>query len=248
MIYIKRDEEYFFMKESGKIVAEVLFTLENSIEEGITTSYLNKLAEKIIHKHNATPAFKGYRGFPFSICASLNEEAIHGFCTDKPLINTDVVSIDVGVSKNNYCGDAAFTKAVGTTTTSTDLIINTTKKCLYDAVKCYKNNCKVGDISNVIHSTANVKGLDVIKKYGGHGIGRKVHEKPYIPNHGLKNKGDVLKVGSCIAIEPILTFGEKVLMLSNGGWTVYTEDLSITAHFEHTIFLTENGPEILTYY
>lgn len=248
MIYIKRHKEYLLMKESCKIVAEVLFTLENSIKEGVNSLHLNNIAEKIIYKYNAIPAFKGYRGFPFSICASVNEEAVHGFPNEDILTWSDIISIDVGVIKNNYCGDAAFTKAVGKVRESTQELVNTTEKCLYNAIEGYKNNCKVGDISNIIHETAFVNGFNVIKKYGGHGIGKKVHEKPYVPNYGSGNKGSVLKPGTCIAIEPILTFGKSGIILKENGWTVLAKDLSLTAHFEHTVFLTENGPDILTLY
>jgi methionyl aminopeptidase len=248
MIYIKTHEEYKALKESGKIVAEVLHTLENNIKENVTTLSLNTIAEKIILKNKGIPAFKGYKGFPFSICTSVNNEALHGFPSKYSLLNGDIISIDVGVSKNNFCGDAAFTKIVGDTSKKNKLLVKTTKLCLYEAIKHFKNNCKVGDISNIIHQTAFVNGFNVIKKYGGHGVGKRVHENPYIPNSGLSNKGNVLKEHSCIAIEPVLTSGSDSIIVSDNDWTIRSSDGAITAHFEHTVFLTHNGPEILTYY
>lgn len=247
MIYLKRKYEIDYLLESGKIVGDTLFLIRNKIKEGITTKELNNIAEKNISKYKATPSFKDYRGFPFSICASKNEELVHGFPDDTPLKNNDIITIDIGALKNNFHGDASITCSVSETPTKeVQDLLTVTKQCLYMSIEHFIKKSKVGDIANVIHKIASVNGYKTIKTYGGHGIGRILHEDPFIPNEGRNHMGYMFHEGSAIAIEPILTKGNGRIKTKNDGWTVITEDKELTAHFEHTVCLTENGPVITT--
>lgn len=246
MIYLKSKVEINYLQESGSIVGDTLSLLRDNIKEGVSTKELNKIAENNIKKYKGIPAFKGYRGFPFSICSSVNEEIVHGFPNNTLLKHGDIITVDVGVLKNNYYGDAAITCSIGLPRDDINKLLTTTKKCLLNSIENFKENCKVGDISNVIQETAFVNGFNVIKNYGGHGVGRKLHEDPFIPNYGKQNFGLTFHHGSVIAIEPILTPGNGNTKHKKDGWTVITEDYEMAAHFEHTVCLTENGPLITT--
>lgn len=248
MIIIKSNSELNLMEESGKILGETLNILKNKTKEGITTSELNNIAEKTINKFKCIPAFKGYRGFPFSVCASVNDELVHGFPNNTPLVDGDIVTIDCGVLRKGYYSDASFTIPVLSATDEVKNLLTTTKKCLYNSIEVFKEKCKVGDISNAIEETAEKGGFGIIKDYGGHGIGSVLHEQPYIPNFGSEGFGYSLHTGTALAIEPILSLGSHYVTTKADGWTVTTVDGSLTAHFEHTVFLTENGPKILTNY
>lgn len=246
MIVLKGLSDKRKLEESGRLVGVVLDTLHKEIKKGVTTLYLDELANDIIRSNGGTPAFKNYRGFPFCICASKNEEAVHGFPNSIPLEDGDIISIDTGVLKNGFYGDAAFTCKIGRVEKNVNLLLTITKKCLYDSIKlCLKNN-RIGDISNLIQQEANKNGFAIIKKYGGHGVGRALHEEPHIPNYGYRGTGALLKPGMVIAIEPILTTGHNEVEVKKDGWTVVTVDKSITAHFEHTVMITEGDPIILT--
>lgn len=248
MVVLKSKKEFRLMEESGKVLGETLNTVKNNIKEGVTTKELNNIAEKTISNFNCVPAFKGYRGFPFTVCASVNADLVHGFPNDTPLSNSDIITVDCGVLKNNYYSDAAFTVSVGKVDVSVENLLTTTKKCLYNSITVFKENCKVGDISHTIEKVAEENNFNVVKDYGGHGIGCVLHEPPYIPNFGKENFGYSLHTGSAIAIEPILSLGDPRVTTKPDGWTATTVDGSLTAHFEHTVFLTENGPKILTNY
>jgi len=246
MIILKGLSDRKKLEESGRIVGVVLEYLQKEIKSGITTLYLDKLAQDIILTNGGTPAFKNYKGFPFCICASKNEEAVHGFPDNTPLVDGDIISIDTGVLKNEFFGDAAFTCAVGDINKSVNNLLTITKKCLYDSIKlCLKNN-RLGDIGSLIQNEASKNNFSIITKYGGHGVGKVLHEAPHVPNYGYKGTGPLLKPGMVIAIEPILSMGKKDVEVDKDGWTVATVDKSLTAHFEHTVMITEGDPIILT--
>lgn len=246
MIILKGLSDRKKLEESGRIVGLVLDTLRKEIKEGITTLYLDEIAKDIIYTNGGIPAFKNYRGFPFCICASINEAAVHGFPDNRLLQLGDVVSIDTGVLKNNFYGDAAFTCKIGCTKKNVTLLLTITKKCLYDSISLCVQNNRIGDIGNLIQNEAKKHNFTVIKKYGGHGVGRALHEEPHIPNYGYKGTGPLLKPGMVIAIEPILSMGNNEIEIREDGWTVATVDKSLTAHFEHTVMITEGDPVILT--
>ena len=246
MILLKTAAQIDGIRKSCKIVAIVLNELKHLIAPGISTAELNKAAEDICYQHNAIPAFKGYRGFPYSICASKNKEIVHGFPNKIPLKSGDIISIDFGVIYKGWYGDAAFTKCVGVAGNKKIKLINITKQCLDKAInKAWPGN-RIGDIGFVIQSHAENNGFNVIKDFVGHGIGRDLHEDPQIKNYGARGEGKILKVGMTIAIEPMIVQGTSETLTMNNKWTVVSKDGGLSAHFEHSIVITKEGPEILT--
>lgn len=247
MVVLKSVKEIEFMRKSGKILAIVLSTLYEKAQPGITTMELNRIAESIILDYDAIPVFKGYNGFPYTICSSKNNEIIHGFPDTCKLKDGDIISIDSGVKKDGYCSDAAFTKIVGAKSKKiNNLLVKTTEECLYCGIKRAIPGNRLGDISYAIEKHAVSKGFNIIRSYGGHGIGRNIHEDPHIQNYGRPGEGLLLKSGMTFAIEPMLCVGSTETIVYSDGWTVSTKDKSMSAHFEHTIVITGNGPEILT--
>lgn len=246
MIVIKTAEQIDAIRESCKIVAFVLKNIEEAIAPGVTTLYLNDMAEDLAHQAGATPSFKGYRGFPYAICSSRNEEIVHGFPSDIPLEEGDILSVDFGAYYNGWHGDSAFTKAVGKVPEEVEKLLTTTEACLYAGILRARGFNRVGDISNKIETLAQEAGFGVVKEFVGHGIGRDLHEDPSIPNFGDPHKGYMLKPGMVIAIEPMLTQASDSAIVLSDGWTTVTGDGGMSAHFEHTIAITLNGPEILT--
>jgi len=246
MIILKTSEQIKRIGDSCKIVSEILTHIYSISEEGITTVELNKIAEDMAHKRGAFPVFNGYKGFPYSICASTNDCVVHGFPNNAKLRSGDILSIDFGILYKGWCGDSAFTKIIGTTTEDIKNLIRVTEECLYMGIDEARPYNRIGDISNAIQTTASAHGLGVVEQYGGHGIGRNLHEDPYISNAGVKNKGYLLKAGMVIAIEPMLTLGKADIEKEDNGWTVRTKDGKAAAHFEHTLAITEEGPVILT--
>lgn len=234
------------MRANAIIVAEALLIMKSRAEEGITTAELNIIAEDFANKNKAKPAFKGYRGFPFSICSSRDAEIVHGFPSTLPLVNGTMLSIDFGILKNKYYGDAAITFPIGEASSDMINLIRTTEECLYIGIEKAVPGNRVGDISHAIQEHAESNGYNVIKKFVGHGIGRNLHESPQIPNFGKAGKGILLKEGMVIAIEPMLTPGTAETVTMSDGWTVKTKDGTLSAHFEHTIAITKNGPKILS--
>jgi len=246
MIIIKTDSQINKLRKSGKLVAIVLKTIQKEAKPGVTTLYLNDIAEDIILKAGAVPSFKGYRGFPFTICSSRNEEIVHGFPTDKPLKDGDILSVDVGANLDGWHGDSAITVPIGKVSKQIKELIKCTEACLYAGILRARPYNRVGDISSKIESVAHNKGFDVIKEFVGHGIGRNLHEEPSIPNYGKPHTGYMLKPGMVIAIEPmVVECCDSAIVLSDG-WTTVTGDGGLSAHFEHTVAITLNGPEILT--
>ncbi len=234
------------MREAGKIVAEVLQEMERSIKVGITTAMLDKIAEKRIRSYGADPAFLGYHNFPASICASVNNEVVHGIPGLRRLEEGDIISIDVGVRLKGYHGDAAATFAVGRVTPQTRKLIDVTKASLQKAIDAMQAGSKLSDISYAVQAHVESNSLSVVRNYVGHGIGEDMHEEPQVPNFGLPGRGPALKPGIVLAIEPMVNLGSWEVKVLDDQWTVVTADGSLSAHFEHTVALGNNGPEILT--
>ncbi len=245
-ISLKSNKELAFMKEAGAIVADVMQTVVSKVDPGITTKELDDIALKEISASGAKPAFLGYLGFPACFCISVNDEIVHGIPSDRKLFEGDIVSIDGGVIVNGYYSDHAVTVPVGKITEKLDNLIFDTRKSLYKAIELCKEDNRIGDIGNAIESYIIPKKYGLVREYVGHGIGRNLHEGPQIPNYGEKETGLKLNNGMVIAIEPMINIGGEKTVLCDDGWTVKTADGSQSAHFEHTVAITEEGPIILT--
>jgi len=242
----KSQKEIEKMRASGQLVGSVLQALRKMVAPGVTTLEINDAAEKMIRDGGAYPTFKGYHGFPFSICASVNEQVVHGFPSQYKLKDGDIFSIDVGVTLNGFVGDTATTVAVGSVSDDLLKLIRVTEECLQLAIdKCRVDN-HVGDIGFVVQKHAESHGYSVVREYVGHGIGRKMHEDPQIPNYGTPGKGPKIRRGYVFAVEPMINLGSQHTKTLKDGWTVVTVDGKPSAHFEHTIAITEEGPEVLT--
>ena len=253
MIKIKTQEELQKMREAGNLTARVLDLMRENIKPGISTLELDTIAENFIRSNNAVPAFKNYRPsfrmrpFPGSICASINEEIVHGIPEKNRFLNEgDIISIDVGVFLNGFCGDAACTYPVGKISPERQKLLDVTKKSLELAILAAKNNQTLGDIGFAVQSYAQDNNCGVVRDYTGHGIGSKMHEAPQVPNFGSPHSGLTLKSGMTIAIEPMLTSGDFNVKISPNGWTVLTVDGSDAAHFEKTIAICDDYSEVLT--
>jgi len=246
MVILKTIDEIEKMADSGYIVATVHEELKKIIKPGITTKFLNDTSENIIREHKAIPGFLNYKGFPFSICTSINEEIIHGLPSDRKLVEGDIISIDVGVNYKGWFGDAAFTIGVGEISPQAQKLINVTMRCLEVGIsKAWPDN-NLEDISHAIQTHAETEGFNVVRNFVGHGIGRELHEIPQVKNYGKPKNGILLKAGMTLAIEPMITEKHYDNRILDNGWTVVTEDMGLAAHFEHTITITGVGPKILT--
>ncbi len=234
------------MREAGRIVAEVLQEMENSIKVGITTAMLDKIAEKLIRRHGAEPAFLGYNNFPASICASVNNEVVHGIPGLRRLEEGDIISIDVGVRLNGYYGDAAATFPAGKISPEAQKLIDVTRRSLQKAIEAMQVGNRLSDVSHAVQDYVEGNSLSVVRNYVGHGIGEAMHEEPQVPNFGLPGRGPALQPGLVLAIEPMVNTGSWEVKVLKDKWTVVTGDGSLSAHFEHTVALGDNGPEILT--
>ena len=246
MITIKSPREIELMRVAGNIVYETHKYLKPYIKEGITTKELDKLAEDFIRSKDATPSFKGYQGFPATLCTSVNDEVVHGFPSDYKLKNGDIISIDIGACYKGYHGDSAWSYVVGTISKNDEYLMKHTEESLYEGIKFAKAGNRVGDISNAVEVYANKHNLGIVRELCGHGVGTNLHEDPNVPNYGEKGTGPLLKPGMVIAIEPMLTFGDESIYVDDNDWTIKTDDGKKAAHFEHTILITEDEPEILT--
>jgi methionyl aminopeptidase len=246
MVILKTKKELDKMRDSGYIAGNVLNEIKIAAKPGTTTKCLNDKAEKIIRQHRAIPAFLGYKGFPFTICASINEEIIHGLPSNRELIDGDILSVDLGAIWDGWYSDTAITIPIGKVSEQTSKLIVTTRECLDKGIKKAIPYGRLGDISNIIQTHAENNGFNVVKNFGGHGVGRNLHERPQILNYGEAGSGIMLKVGMVIAIEPMLTEKDPANKITKGGWTIETIDGGLSAHFEHTVAITEDGPEILT--
>ena len=251
MIYIKTQKEIDFIRESCRIVAETLRLVGSNVKVGVTTYELDHISEDYIRSNNAIPAFKGYSqgglpGFPGSVCTSINDEVVHGIPGQRKLEEGDIISLDVGVLKNNYYGDAALTVAVGKISNEKKMLLEVTEKSLQLGIEQAKSGNRVHDISAAVQDYVEQNGFSIVRDLCGHGVGKFLHEDPAVPNFGKRGTGAKLKKGMTIAIEPMVNAGRYEVMTSPDGWTVITADASPSAHFEHTILVLDNSPEILT--
>jgi len=251
VIYIKTKKEIDFIRESCKIVAETLQLVKSNVKIGITTLELDQIAEDYIRSNNAIPAFKGYSqgglpGFPGSVCTSLNDAVVHGIPGSVKLQDGDIISLDVGVLKNNYYGDAALTVPIGKISEAKKRLLEVTEKSLYLGIEQAVSGNKLHDISAAVQEYVEQNGFSVVRDLCGHGVGKFLHEDPAVPNFGKKGTGPKLKSGMTLAIEPMVNAGDYAVATDSDGWTVLTKDGSPSAHFEHTILIRDNSPEILT--
>lgn len=246
MISIKSEREIELLRIAGNIVHETRMYLIPFIKEGITTKELDTLAEEFIRSKGATPSFKGYDGFPGTICASINQEVVHGIPGKRKLRNGDIISIDIGACYKGYHGDSAWTFAVGEISPKKRELMEHTKESLFKGLEQIKPGNHIGDISYAIEEHAKKYHLGVIRELVGHGVGTSVHEEPDVPNYGKAGTGPVLKEGMVLAIEPMLTLGRRDICILDDDWTIETVDNSPAAHYEHTIVVTKDGCEILT--
>lgn len=246
MISIKSQREIELMKEAGNIVYRTHQYLKPFIKPGITTLELDKLAEEFIRSCGATPSFKGYNGFPGSICASINDEVVHGIPGKRKLKNGDIISIDIGACYKGYHGDSAWSYPVGNIDSDKEYLLEHTEKALFAGLSVIKAGVRVGDIGEAVETYALEHNLGVVKELVGHGVGTELHEDPEVPNYGKKGTGPILKAGAVIAVEPMLNLGTADIYMLDDDWTILTDDGEPSAHFEHTIVVLEDGYEILT--
>ena len=246
MIIGKSQKEIEKMREAGHLAGEVLRELRRIVSAGLTTLEVNDAAEKMILDAGAYPTFKGYNGFPYSICASVNEQVVHGFPSTYELQEGDIFSIDVGVTLNGFVGDTATTIPVGNVSEEKLKLIRVTEECLQLAIEQCREGKHLGDIGSAVQKHAESHGYSVVREYVGHGIGRRMHEDPQIPNYGKPGKGPKIKKGYVFAIEPMVNIGSHHTKTLRDGWTVVTLDGQPSAHAEHTVAITEAGPEVLT--
>ena len=246
MVYLRDRNEIEAIRASAQLVAKTLQMLTEAVKPGMTTGELDRLAEEFIRAHGGRPAFKGYRGFPASICPAVNEEVVHGIPGDRRLKDGDIVGLDVGVEMNGYYGDAAVTVPVGNVPKEALKLLEVTREALMQGVQRAKAGNRVGDISHAIQSHVEKHGYSVVRSLVGHGIGREMHEEPQVPNYGPEGRGPRLMAGQVIAIEPMVNVGGADVVTQPDGWTVVTKDGSLSAHFEHTVAVGGDGPEILS--
>ncbi len=246
MIEIKTDNDIKKMRYAGRILAETIALVGEHVKPGVTTGELDAIAERHIRKAGARPCFKGYGGFPASICCSVNDEIIHGIPGDRALLPGDIVSIDAGVEKDGFCSDSARTFAVGEISPENKKLLSVTEESLLEGLKLACVGNRLGDVSHRIQEIIEAAGFGVVRNFTGHGIGRNLHEDPDVPNYGVAGRGVRLTQGMVIAIEPMVTVGSHKNKTLSDDWTVVTLDGSWAAHFEHTVAITASGPEILT--
>lgn len=246
MITIKSKNEIELMKKAGYLVSLTHKYLKPFIKPGITTKELDKLAEDFIKENGGVPSCKGYQGFPASLCISVNDEVVHGIPGKRVLKNGDIVTVDMVIGYHGYQGDAAWTYAVGSINDKKKYLMEHTEKALYEGIKQVKPGNRIGDISEAVETYAKKHNLGVVKELVGHGIGTSMHEEPDVPNYGKKGTGPKLKPGMVICIEPMLNLGTPNVGILDDDWTIVTEDGCPSAHYEHTVLVTEDGYEILT--
>jgi len=246
MITLKSDKELLYMREAGRVVAGAHWEVAKAAREGVTTGELDRIAEEYIVGCGAKPSFKGYYGFPASICASVNEQVVHGFPGLRKLQNGDIISIDIGAELNGYHGDAAVTLPIGEIDQEIRRLLDVTQESLAKGIEQAVIGNRLSDISHAVQKHVESNGYSVVRDYVGHGIGRKMHEEPQVPNFGMPGRGPRLRQGMVLAIEPMVNLGTYEVETLSDDWTVITKDKKPSAHFEHTVAITENGPEILT--
>jgi methionyl aminopeptidase len=245
-IIIKSEREIALMRQAGRIVAAVLSILMKKIKPGMKTKELDVIAGQEVERLGGKPTFKGYRGFPANLCVSVNDEIVHGIPGERSLREGDIISLDFGASFKGFQGDAAVTVGVGEISPRASRLVETTENVLKAGIAAARAGARLGDISAALQSYAESRGYSVVREYTGHGIGQEMHEEPQIPNFGLAGTGPVLKKGMTLALEPMVNIGDWHTRVGDDQWTVFTADGSLSAHFEHTIAITEGEAEILT--
>ncbi len=246
MIPLKSEEDIEMMRRSGEILARVMQKLQRIISLGISTQDIDRLAEELLHQEKVIPAFKGYRGFPATICTSINEEIVHGLPGQRVLKEGDIISLDLGINYEGYFSDIAVTLAMGKIDPREKRLLEVTKKALSEGIKEVRIDNYLMNISYAIQNYVERHGFSVVRQFVGHGIGKDLHEEPEVPNFGRPNQGPMLKKGMVLAIEPMVNMGTWESVILENGWTAVTKDGMPSAHFEHTVAVTEKGPEILT--
>ncbi len=246
MIHYKTEEEVAIIKESAEILGRAHGEVAKHVKEGVKTSFLDKVAEEYIRDHDGVPSFKGYNGFPSSLCISVNEVVVHGFPGEYVLKDGDIISIDCGVFHQGFHSDCAYTYPVGEVSPSVVALLKATKKSLYLGIEKAVFNNRIGDIGNAIQKFVEAKGYTVVRELVGHGLGRNLHESPEVPNYGKKGSGALLKEGMVIAIEPMVNLGTRNVVQERDGWTIRTADRKPSAHYEHTVAIFKDRTEVLT--
>lgn len=246
MIILKTASQTELMREAGKITGAALMLGGEMVKEGVTLKAIDKKIRTFIESHGAKPSFLGYAGFPASACISVNSEVIHGIPDDRVLKNGDIVKIDVGAYYKGYHGDSANTFGVGEISPEAEKLIEVTRQSFYDGIAKIKQDCRIGDISAAVQETVEKNGFSVIRDYVGHGVGRNLHEEPDVPNFGRTGRGPRVVKGMTFAVEPMVCIGDYHVRTLDNDWTVVTLDNSLSAHYEHTLALTDNGVELLT--
>jgi methionyl aminopeptidase len=246
MVILKLPAEIEQARASNLIVAEVLSKLREKVKPGVRTRELDKFAEEITEKRGAKPAFKGYRGYPHSLCTSINEVVVHGMPSERILVEGDIIGLDFGVYYRGFFGDATITLPVGKVAQKASRLIQVTEQSLYTGIAQVKDGNRLGDISAAVQAKVEAAGFSIVRDFVGHGVGKSLHEDPQIPNFGKKGRGIELKSGMILAIEPMVNEGNYKVKILPDGWTVVTEDGSLSAHFEHSVAITDNGPDILS--
>lgn len=250
MIYLKSRDEIEAMRRANVIVAEVLAALKESVRPGMTTLDLDELAERLTREKGARPAFKGYevagRVFRHSLCTSVNEEIVHGIPSDRVLKEGDILGMDFGVVHEGFYGDSAVTVGLGRVSPEAERLMRVTESALYEGIEMLREGNRLGDLGSAIQGVAERSGYSVVREFVGHGIGRKLHEEPPVPNYGDAGKGRRLRAGMVLAVEPMVNAGKKEIRLLDDGWTAVTRDRSLAAHFEHSIAVTADGPYVLS--
>ena len=246
MIYLKTNEEIELLRENNILVSKALAEVGKYIKPGVTTKELNKIAEDFIRSHGAIPSFLGYEGYPASACISVNEQVVHGIPSDYVIKEGDIVSVDLGTFMKGFNGDSAYTFAVGEISDDVRRLLEVTKEALYKGTAQAKAGNRVGDISAAVQEYAESFGYGVVRELEGHGLGRKMHEAPGVPNYGMRGRGPLLKEGMVICIEPMITMGNRAIVFERDGWTVRTRDRKPAAHYEFAVAIRKDGPDVLT--
>ena len=246
MIHLKTDAEIEIMRENNLLVSRTLAEVGKNIRPGVTTRELNRIADEFIRANGAEPAFLGYQGYPASVCISVNEQVVHGIPGDRVICEGDIVSVDVGTFLKGFVGDSAYTFAVGEVSAEARQLLEVTKEALYKGTAQAKAGNRIGDISAAVQEYAESFGYGVVRELIGHGLGRKMHEDPEVPNFGARGRGPLLKEGMVICIEPMINMGTRAVVFERDGWTVRTKDRKPSAHFEFAVAIRRDGPDILT--
>ncbi|MCB0495720.1 MAG: type I methionyl aminopeptidase [Cyclobacteriaceae bacterium] len=246
MIYYKTSEEIELIKESADILGRAHGEVAKLIKPGINTLKLDKLAEEFIRDNGGIPSFKNYNGFPFTLCVSPNEQVVHGFANERELRDGDILSVDCGVFYKGFHSDSAYTYAIGDVKEEVRQLLKVTKESLYKGIEQAVVGNRTGDIGYAVQHYAENYGYSIVRELVGHGVGKELHESPEVPNYGKRGRGTQLKEGMVIAIEPMINLGKKEVVQESDGWTIRTRDKAPSAHFEHTVAITKDGPEVLT--